>query len=110
MKQITINHGTKILAQGTEEDMKSGKIIFVEGNYYFDKSLINFEHLQMHGKGQQYFCPIKQSSCDYYNIVENNQIIETDVSWIYETITNGMFKDIAGKMAFYSNKVTTQGV
>ncbi|NJK71306.1 DUF427 domain-containing protein [Candidatus Gracilibacteria bacterium] len=88
-----------ILAQGN-----IGKgVVHVEGNYYFDKSLVNFDLIKMMGNGQQYTCPIKRGTCDYYNLVNSNgETVTEEIGWVYEKVNNEMFKLVEHKMAFYS--------
>jgi uncharacterized protein (DUF427 family) len=89
------------LAQG-----ELGKtVLSIEGNYYFDKSAVDFSLLKMKDEGQQYTCPIKKGTCDYYNLVDTSgNVIIDEIGWIYEKVTNTLFQQIAGKVAFYGNK------
>jgi uncharacterized protein (DUF427 family) len=89
------------LAQG-----ELGKTVFsIEGNYYFDKSAVDFSHLKMKGNGQQYTCPIKRGTCDYYDLVNSSGNGEIDeIGWIYEKVANSLFSQVEGKIAFYNNK------
>jgi len=103
---ISVTYKSQTLASATQEDFESNKVLQVEGNYYFDTSLINEDILKIHGDGQQYTCPIKQGTCDYYNIVINGEVVVEDAGWIYEKVENGLYESIEGKIAFYQNKVT----
>jgi uncharacterized protein (DUF427 family) len=92
----------QLLAQGELGE----QVLQVEGNYYFDKSCVRFEHLKMTGEGQNYTCPMKRGTCDYYDLVnENGEVVIPEVGWIYEVVGNGLFEPIAGRMAFYGGKV-----
>jgi uncharacterized protein (DUF427 family) len=91
----------KQLAQG-----ELGKtVLSIEGNYYFDKSAVDFSLLKMKGEGQQYTCPIKKGTCDYYNLVDTSgNVLIVEIGWIYEMVLNSIFKQIESKIAFYQNK------
>lgn len=100
--KITATYQDKIIAQGEY----GTEVVSVDGNYYFSREVTDFGHLQIKGKGQQYYCPIKKSKCDYYNLVdENENIIVDEIGWIYET-TIELYKACAKKIAFYSDKVS----
>jgi uncharacterized protein (DUF427 family) len=66
-----------------------------EGNYYFDKSCVDFDILLK--KSNMYTCGIKKATCDYYYLPN----IDKEVAWCYETIGSSLFKDLAGKVGFY---------
>jgi uncharacterized protein (DUF427 family) len=91
----------KQLAQG-----EIGKtVLLIKGNYYFDKSVVDFSLLKLKGEGQQYTCPIKKGTCDYYNLVDSSgNVLIDEIGWIYEHVSNTVFQQIAGKIAFYGNK------
>jgi Domain of unknown function (DUF427) len=97
---VYVKNGSK-LASG-----ELGKtVIGAEGNYYFDRSVVDFFHLMMKGEGQQYTCPIKRGTCDYYNLVDDaGNIVEDEIGWIYESVENSLFKGVEHKIAFYKNK------
>jgi uncharacterized protein (DUF427 family) len=98
MKQITYKtQDGKIIAQGILDT----DVFMVEGNYYFDRSKVDFGHLIK--KENAYFCPIKKSPCDYYFLDTNP---EREIAWIYETVTNSVFQIIAGKVGFYPRSST----
>jgi uncharacterized protein (DUF427 family) len=81
-------------------------VISLEGNYYFDKSVVDFERVHIKGKGQQYTCPIKRGTCDYYNLVNLQGDVEIDeVGWIYESVESSLFKNIEHRIAFYGSKL-----
>jgi uncharacterized protein (DUF427 family) len=80
-------------------------VLSIEGNYYFDKSAVDFSLLKIKGEGQQYTCPIKKGTCDYYNLVDSSgNVLIDEIGWIYERVSNTIFKQIEGKIAFYQNK------
>ena len=74
----------------------SNKAVHLEGNYYFDKSEVNFDLLTK--KEAMYTCPIKRATCDYYYL---NHDAEHEIGWCYETIDSSLFEHIAGKVGFY---------
>lgn len=102
MSKITIknlNTGV-IIAQGELGE----NVISMEGNYYFERSLVDLKNTTM--KPKAYFCPIKQSSCDYYFLVDGNGLTNNrEMAWIYPEISNTLFKRIAGMVGFYSRDV-----
>lgn len=75
----------------------SNKVINLEGNYYFDKSEVNFGLLTK--KEAMYTCPIKRATCDYYYLTYD---VEHEIGWCYETIPSSLFEHIAGKVGFYA--------
>jgi len=88
----------------TGQKIVSGKlgenIISLEGYYYFNKEDVNFDLLTM--KKAMYTCPIKNSTCDYYYLKnENNQPLISEIAWVYEVINNSLYKAIEGKVGFY---------
>ena len=98
MKQITYKtKDGKIIAEGILDK----DVVMVEGNYYFDRSKVDFEHLTK--KENAYFCPIKKSPCDYYFLGSNP---DREIAWIYETVASSMFQNIAGKVGFYPRSST----
>lgn len=98
MKEIIYkNQDGKIIAEGT----LNTDVFVVEGNYYFDRSKVDFDHLIK--KENAYFCPIKKSSCDYYFLDANPN---REIAWIYEKVINSMFQIIAGKVGFYPRNST----
>lgn len=104
--QITVKYQDLVLATASSQDFQTGKALKVEGNYYFDQSLINSDLLKMKDSGGQYTCPIKQGTCDYYNLIDQNgQELINEVGWIYPKVNNSLFVEIEGKMAFYPGKV-----
>jgi uncharacterized protein (DUF427 family) len=78
---------------------KSDKAISLEGNYYFDKSEVNFELLTK--KEAMYTCPIKRATCDYYYLTDD---VEHEIGWCYETVPNSLFEHITGKVGFYARE------
>lgn len=98
MKNITIStkNGQKIVSGNIGED-----ILSLEGYYYFPKESVNFELLAI--KPAMYTCPIKNSTCDYYYVKdENGEATGSEIGWIYEKINNGLFSQIEGMVGFYS--------
>ena len=97
MNNITIQtkSGEKITSGILEQD-----ILALEGYYYFPKENVNFDLLTM--KPAMYTCPIKNSTCDYYYIKDNNSdAMGGEVAWIYEKINNSLFTQIEGTVGFY---------
>ena len=94
-----------ILARSTQADLESGRVVNVEGNWYFDLSLVDQTYLKMDGAGHNYHCPIKNAWCDYYLFSSGAETIK-EIAWIYPKVENSMFVKINGKMAFWKGKVT----
>jgi uncharacterized protein (DUF427 family) len=96
---VVVTYQNSIIAKG----QIGSEVISLENNYYFSKSCVDFSHLKMKENGGQYFCPIKQGSCDYYNFVDDSgKTLIDEIGWIYE---NPKFMEICkGKIAFYKNK------
>jgi uncharacterized protein (DUF427 family) len=71
-----------------------------DGKYYFDKKDVEMKALRM--AERKYFCPIKNSTCDYYDLTDDRtgEVLQTQIAWIYEQIPNSNFKNIEGKVAF----------
>lgn len=83
----------------------SSSVVSSEGNFYFDRSVVDFTKLVMKGESQQYTCPIKRGTCDYYNLIDDQgNVVDDEIGWIYENVENSLFKGIEGKIAFYKNK------
>jgi len=102
MKNITIStkDGQKIVSGNLGQDVLS-----LEGYYYFPKESVNFDLLTM--KPSMYTCPIKNSTCDYYYVKdENGAVASNEVAWIYEKINNGLFSQIEGMVGFYPRSST----
>ncbi len=98
MQKIIVSYGDEVLASG----VLGKSVVFVEGNYYFEKEVVNFEFLQIHGAGQNYTCPIKRGTCDYYDLVMDSRVIMTEVGWVYESVANKMFEILEHKISFYN--------
>ena len=100
--QITITTPAgQILAKGEI----GAEVVKAEGNYYFDKSIVNFELLKINPL-EKYTCPVKRATCDYYDLLDptSNDIEITEIGWIYEVIENPAFESIVGKIAFFQSK------
>jgi uncharacterized protein (DUF427 family) len=98
---ITIEYKGAQIARGEV----GNNVVALEGNYYFDRSVVDFTMIKMKGEGQQYTCPIKKGMCDYYNLVDSNGgAIIDEIGWIYEHVNNSQFSIIEGKIAFYNSK------
>lgn len=81
----------------------------LEGYYYFNKGDVNLENTEI--KPSAYHCPIKQSNCDYYfSKDENNRPYSKEFAWIYENVTNSLFKQIESKVGFYGTNGLNNGV
>jgi uncharacterized protein (DUF427 family) len=98
MKNIIISTKSgNIIAEGVIGE----NVMELEGNYYFDKESVKLD--QMLKQEAAYTCPIKKSSCDYYFVKnETGGKEERESAWIYEDVTNTLFKGIQGKVGFYS--------
>jgi uncharacterized protein (DUF427 family) len=84
-------------------------IIHIEGNYYFKPELVDFDNTVM--EDAAYFCPIKRSTCDYfYVITAKGEKMTREMCWIYDEVSNPLFKQIAGMVGFYSQNVENNGV
>lgn len=97
MKNITIQtkEGKQIVSGALGQD-----IITAEGYYYFPKESVNFDLLTM--KPAMYTCPIKQSTCDYYYVKDqNDDSVGSEIAWVYEKINNSLFSQIEGMVGFY---------
>jgi uncharacterized protein (DUF427 family) len=77
----------------------SDKVTNLEGNYYFDKSEVNFDLLTK--KDSMYTCPIKRATYDYYYL---NLDTDREIGWCYKTIPSSLFENIAGKIGFYARE------
>jgi len=76
-------------------------VLSVEGNYYFSRENVDFAGLTKVSKA--YHCPIKNSDCDYYYLSDQSgKKMDRELCWIYEEIDNSLFKQIAGKVGFYT--------
>jgi uncharacterized protein (DUF427 family) len=103
--KVTVSVNGQQIAQAKQEDFETSKIIQVEGNYYFDRSLVDFSSLVMKDQGQQYTCPVKLGTLDYYNLVDGEgNVVVDELCWIYEKLDNTLFEQAQSKVAFYSNK------
>ena len=71
----------------------------IEGNYYFDKSEVNFDLLTK--KDDMYTCPIKRATCNYYYLASD---LNREIGWCYEKIASSLFENIAGKVGFYARE------
>jgi uncharacterized protein (DUF427 family) len=73
----------------------------LEGNYYFVKESVKLD--QMLKQESAYTCPIKKSTCDYYFVKnETGGKADRESAWIYEDVTNTLFKSIQRKVGFYA--------
>ncbi len=98
---ITIKSKGQQIARG----VVGNNVVSIEGNYYFDRSVVDFSRLKMKGEGQQYTYPIKKGTCDYYNLVDKDGLILIDeIGWIYEHLDNTQSSILEGKIAFYNSK------
>ena len=102
-----------IINQSNQEIIASGvlgeSIINIEGNYYFKPELVDFSNTVM--EDEAYFCSVKRSSCDYFYLISaDGTKSEREMCWIYDEISNGLFKQIAGLVGFYSKDVARNGV
>jgi uncharacterized protein (DUF427 family) len=97
--KITVTYKDEIIASG-----ELGKeVVNIEGSYYFDQKVVEMTRLKMKGSGGQYFCPIKQGSCDYYDFVDQDgKVVIDEVGWIYENPK--YLLPCKGKIAFYKDK------
>lgn len=99
MSTITIkNNENEIIASGS---LGNG-VWSLEGNFYFETNLVNLDLIKESTPDDTYTCPIKRSTCIYYNLVENDKITARQIAWNYKTIVNTTFKNIEGKIGFYS--------
>jgi uncharacterized protein (DUF427 family) len=98
MKNIIISTKSgNIIAEGIVGE----NVLELEGNYYFDKAAVKLD--QMLKQEAAYTCPIKKSTCDYYFVKnETGGKADRESAWIYEDVTNTLFKGIQGKVGFYS--------
>jgi uncharacterized protein (DUF427 family) len=98
---VTTPNG-EVLAEGILNE----SVFLIEGNYYFDKDKVNMQSFKLTGK--TYTCPIKQGTCDYYDLIDPNTstVLTKEIGWIYESIANTdeNLKRIEHRMAFYKNK------
>jgi uncharacterized protein (DUF427 family) len=95
---IAVTYQGKTLATA---DTNSDKVVSVEGNYYFDQSVIDMSNMSVHGEGKNYFCPVKRGYCDYYDLKdESGTVITENIGWIYDEFENKSFTSIKHKMAF----------
>ena len=92
-----------VLAHATQADLDSGKVVSVEGNWYFDLSLANPVHLVKVGEGKNYHCPIKKGWCDYFDYDDGKEKI-SELAWIYPEVENELYKQVDGKIAFWKGK------
>ena len=80
----------------SKETLAKGVPVFIEGNYYFDKSDVDLELLTK--KDSMYHCPIKNADADYYYLKDNETV---EIGWCYETVKSSLFEGVAGKIGFY---------
>jgi uncharacterized protein (DUF427 family) len=107
MTKITIvnNENQEKIAQG----ILGQDVLKVEGNYYFKADLVDFSNTVM--EEDAYFCPIKQSKCDYYFLVDSKGLKQDrEMCWIYEQINNTLFKNIQEMVGFYSRNIAGNGI
>lgn len=102
-----------IINQANQEIIASGtlgeNILNLEGNYYFKPELVDFSNTVM--EDEAYFCPVKRSGCDYFYLISaDGTKSEREMCWIYDEISNSLFKQIAGLVGFYSKNVAKNGV
>ena len=102
MTKITIKNNLtdQIIAQGIlgQDELQ------LEGNYYFSRENVDLnDTVEL---SDAYTCPIKKSTCDYYYLKdEKGEQMSRELCWIYERITNSLFKDIESKVGFYARDV-----
>ena len=76
-------------------------VLIVEGYHYFKREAVDLTSTLKEEKA--YHCPIKNSDCDYYFLLDENSEKEgQEIAWIYPTINNSLFEKIAGMVGFYS--------
>jgi len=99
MTQVTITNkqNNEIITEG----ILGQDIEIVEGYYYFDPSKVDLSGLTI--KKAAYFCPVKNSKCDYYFVSDaTGNPVGREIAWVYPEISNNLFSSIAGKIGFYS--------
>ena len=107
MTKITIinNENKEKIAEG----ILGQNVNKFEGNYYFQPDVVDFSNTIV--EEDAYFCPIKQSKCDYYFLINSKGVKQDkEMCWIYEQISSPLFKNIAGIVGFYSNNTQPNGV
>jgi uncharacterized protein (DUF427 family) len=100
MTKITIKNNStdQIIAQG----VVGQDVVALEGNYYFNRDKADISDTLE--ESDAYTCPIKKSTCDYYFLKdEDGEKLNRELCWIYERITNSLFKAIEGKVGFYGH-------
>jgi len=98
MSTITIkNNKNEVLASGK----MGAEVLSLEGNFYFKPESVNSELIKESTPDDTYTCPIKRSTCIYYNLVQDGEVVAKQIAWNYKTIVNTTFKDIENKVAFY---------
>lgn len=93
MKAIWNNH---IIAEASKDEL-----IYIEQNWYFPPSSVNFEYLQK--SDTPYSCPWK-GDCQYFNVGEGDSW-SPDVAWSYpepkQSALDTVKKDFSNYVAFY---------
>jgi uncharacterized protein (DUF427 family) len=75
---------------------ESDACVIVEGNHYFPREAVRWEHLQP--TGRTYTCAWK-GVCDYYDVVAGDQR-NPDAAWCYPE-PRPAAQSIAGRVAFW---------
>ncbi len=102
---ITNNENNQKIAEG----ILGQNVVKVEGNYYFQPDLVDFSNTVM--EEDAYYCPIKHSKCDYYFLVDSKGVKQDrEMCWIYNEVSNPLFKNIAEMVGMYSQNVEGNGV
>lgn len=95
MKAVWKDH---VIAEADKEDL-----IYIEGNWYFPPSAVNFDYLQE--SPTPYTCPWK-GECQYYNVGQGEDF-SPDNAWTYpEPLPRAIEivkKDFSGYVAFWKD-------
>lgn len=93
----------QVVAEADKDDL-----IYIEGNWYFPPSSVNFELLQQ--SATPYTCPWK-GICQYYH-VSDGTATSHDNAWTYPdpfpTAFQRLHKDIGGYVAFWRDVEVTE--
>jgi uncharacterized protein (DUF427 family) len=103
MQLIFSTPGGCHLATATDLDIKEGRVVKVENNFYLDSTLVDMTNLTVKGEGKNYTCPIKKGTCDYYSFDDGKEQID-ELAWIYPKVDNTLYSEIDGKVAFWKGK------